>query len=506
MFSIKFNVKKRAFLLCSSAVLFISSCNQTPGNNASSSGVDSTTNEHNYADSPALSALPVPNTIMTKEYVAAIGRYAYLWGWPMVNIHNRKVTFERLPGPGYMGGIVPVAPANQIGMLTDYIAPQERVVACPNQDVVYGFAILDFSKEAVVIQVPDFGDRFWVYQICNQRSDGFAEVGKMYDSKPGFYLLTGANWKGKVPDGIIKTFRCPTTYGVIIPRAFQSDDPADKKAIQPALQQIQIYPLSQFDGKMKSKDWSTMPKYPADKSSGEEETKWVRPENFFDVMPDILKEVPPMPGEEGWYAQMQSVLDAAAKNPKVKEWLQQSALNADKELIPPLFQFTNVGYPVKYNWTTQSNGAQFGFDYLTRTSCAKANIFVNKPVETKYFYQDLDSSGVRLHGKNKYTVTYAKGEIPPVKGFWSLTLYNKHHFFSPNSLGRYSLGTKNKNLKYNPDGSLTLYVQSTPPDESKMNNWLPAPVEDFSLYQRCYWPEERILNDGWNPPPVVKIK
>ncbi len=249
-----------------------------------------------------------------------------------------------------------------------------------------------------------------------------------------------------------------------------------------------------------------MPKYPADKSSGSEETKWVIPDHFFDELPDILKEVPALPGEQGWYGQLQSVLDAAQKNPKVGEWLKSAAMNADKELIPPLFQFVNVGYPARYHWTTQSNGAQFGLDYLTRTACAKANIFVNKPIETKYFYQDLDSSAHRLNGNNKYTVTYAKGEVPPVKGFWSLTLYNQNHFFFPNDLKRYSLGTKNKTLKYNDDGSLTIYVQASPPDQSKMTNWLPAPKEDFSLYQRCYWPDESALNGSWNPPAVIKLK
>ena len=468
--------------------------------------IDSTNTLVNDSVASAIPSLPVPNTIMPEDYVEMIGEYAYLWAWPMVNIHNRKVAFEKLPGPGYMGGIVPVAPSNQLGMLTDYIVPEERVVACPNQDVVYGFALLDFSRDAIVVQVPDFGDRFWVYQVCDQRTDGFASLGKMYGSKPGFYLLAGKNWNGKVPESIVKVFRCPTTLGVAIPRAFQTDDSADKKAIQPVLQQILLYPLSQFDGKMKTKDWSAAPKYPSDNSSGSEETKWVQPASFFEVLPEILKEVPPMPGEEAWYAQMQSVLNAAKTNPKIMDELKSAAKEADEELIQPLFQFVNVGYPAKYNWTTQSNGAQFGLDYLTRTSCAKANIFVNKPVETKYFYQDRDSAAHRLNGKSKYTVTYAKGEIPPVKGFWSLTLYNQHHFFFPNDLKRYSLGTKNKTLKYNEDGSLTLYVQSAAPEASKMSNWLPAPKEDFSLYQRCYWPEESILNGGWNPPAVVKVK
>jgi hypothetical protein len=449
---------------------------------------------------------PVPNTILTDEYVKHIASFAYLWGWPMANIHNRKKTFEKLPGPGYMGGIVPIAPANRLGMLTDYIVPEERVVACPNQDVVYGFGITDFTKDAVVVQVPDFGDRFWVYQICDQRLDGYAPIGKMYGSKPGFYLITGANWKGKVPAGIVKVFKCSTDLGVVVPRVFQQDDPADKAAIQPLIQQINMYPLSEFDGKMKIKDWTKMRKYPSqDSGNGQEETKWVQPAIFFDELPAILKEVPARPGEEALYGQMKSILDGAAKNPHIKALLKQVALEADQKLIPPLFQFVNVGYPVKYKWTTQNNGAQFGTDYLTRTSCAKANIFVNKPNETKYFYQDLDSTGARLSGNSKYTVTFAKGEIPPVKGFWSVTLYNQHHFFSPNQLKRYSLGTKNKNLQYNADGSLTIYVQSNPPDQSKISNWLPAPKEPFSIYVRCYWPEERVLTDSWTPPPVLKM-
>ena len=111
-----------------------------------------------------------------------------------------------------------------------------------------------------------------------------------------------------------------------------------------------------------------------------------------------------------------------------------------------------------------------------------------------------------MNGSNKYTVTFAKDQIPPVKGFWSLTMYSKEHFFVPNQLNRYSLGTKNKTLKYEADGSLTLYVQSTPPAADKMDNWLPAPKEVFSLYIRCYWPDEIVVKDGWTPPPVIKTK
>ena len=122
-----------------------------------------------------------------------------------------------------MGGIVPVAPINHLSMLTDYISPGERLVACPNQDVVYGAGSIALDIEPVVLQVPDFKDRFWVYQVVDLRSDSFAELGKMYGSKPGFYLLVGPEWNGKVPEGITQVFRAKTNTGFVIPRVFQGD-------------------------------------------------------------------------------------------------------------------------------------------------------------------------------------------------------------------------------------------------------------------------------------------
>jgi len=297
-----------------------------------------------------------------------------------------------------------------------------------------------------------------------------------------------------------------TNTGIVIPRVFQEDTPEDKLAVQVPVGQIMMYPLADFDGKMKSKDWSKLPIFPST-SQGDEEIKWVKPEAFFDVLPAVLNDAPPLPGEEARYAQIRSVLDAAANDPKLKDALTQIAVETDKELITPLFQFRSYGLPLPYQWTTQRNGARFGTDYFTRTAVAKSNIFVNQPQETTYFYQDLDAGGARLNGASRYTVKFAKGAVPPVKGFWSLTLYNQYHFFEPNDLRRYSLGTKNKNLQYNADGSLTLYVQGDAPAENLRSNWLPAPKNgDFTLYIRSYWPEKEILEGTWTPPGVERVK
>jgi len=152
------------------------------------------------------------------------------------------------------------------------------------------------------------------------------------------------------------------------------------------------------------------------------------------------------------------------------------------------------------------NNAEWGTDYLNRTGTAKSNMYDNRPEETKSIYTDNDSQGKQLSGQNNYEITFAAGQVPPVKGFWSPTLYNEEHFFNPNPLNRYSLGTKNKTLKQNADGSLTLYAGAKSPGKDKESNWLPAPQGQFSLYLRAYWPEQAILDGTWTPPVITRVQ
>jgi hypothetical protein len=116
---------------------------------------------------------------------------------------------------------------------------------------------------------------------------------------------------------------------------------------------------------------------------------------------------------------------------------------------------------------------------------------VNSAIQAKYFYLDLDAAGGQLNGANRYTVTFAKGQTPPVHGFWSLTLYNEYHFFSPNDLKRYSLGTKNKTLKYNADDSLTIYVQADALPDPEQRELAAGPQE-----RRLFALPSRLLAEG----------
>ena len=73
----------------------------------------------------------------------------------------------------------------------------------------------------------------------------------------------------------------------------------------------------------------------------------------------------------------------------------------------------------------------------------------------------------------------------------------------PNAIKRYSIGTKNKALKYNADGSLTIYIQHQRPSEDKLGNWLPAPEGEFAMTIRAYGPSEAIVKGEWTPPPLA---
>jgi hypothetical protein len=446
---------------------------------------------------------PPPGTAMTKAYVQSAGRTAYVWGWPLVNMANRAAAFSKVPEPGLLGGIVAVA-FGRNAMLTNYISAEETFIACPNQDVVYGSGFYVLDKEPVILQVPDFGDRFWVYALYDARTDEFSEIGQQYRTKPGFYLMVGPNWKSETPAGITGVVRSSTSPAFSIPRIFLDDTEEDRKSIQPLINQV--VPLSEFDGKMKTKDWSKLPHFPAPKSSGKGETKWVNPETYFDELPAVMKSVPPLPGEEALYNWIGSLLVAAAKDPEIKQTLKETAVASERELIDPFLQWRHNGRPAGNGWNSPVNNAKWGTDYLNRTATAKSNMYDNRPEETKYIYRDDDSQGKQLHGQNSYAITFAKGQVPPVKGFWSLTLYNDLHLFNPNTLKRYSLGTKNKTLKYNSDGSLTLYAGAKSPGKDKESNWLPAPNGTFSLYMRAYWANEAILDGTWQPPAVAIVK
>jgi len=460
------------------------------------------------ATAASLGPLPAVDTLEPRDAgeVQSVAAEAYVWGWPLAYVHKVRQALERVPCPGRSGGM-PVAPLNRLAMLADRATPRLRGVACPNQDVIYGFGMFDLDATPVVLQVPDFGGRFWLYQLGDQRTDSFADVGCMHGTRPGAYLVAGPGWSGTTPPGIAGVFRCPTRYAYCLPRVFFTCEPGDREAALPAVNRITAYPLEEFDGGFVETDWSRARWLPA-VAGRARRSGGVTPGGFLKALPEILTDVPPLAGEEPLYARLRRLVDAIERDPAVAAEALAAAEEADDEVVEPLFHFRNVGRPLPGHWTTLDNGAAFGTDYISRTAAAKSNVFVNRGTETRYYYLDLDAAGGRLTGDGTYRISFPAGSLPPARGFWSLTVYDDKHQLPGDASGRHSLGSRDPDLVFAADGSLTVTIgpasspQGSLADASRAprDNRLTAPSGQFSLYLRIYWPDTGLIDAGWTPP------
>jgi hypothetical protein len=155
-------------------------------------------------------------------------------------------------------------------------------------------------------------------------------------------------------------------------------------------------------------------------------------------------------------------------------------------------------------WQITSPTGVYGADYLQRALLNFQSPGWNLPEDAIYPKSTVDSEGRPLNGRNRYLIHFAKDQLPPVKAFWSLTLYNLEGFFVPNPLNRVSLSQRDK-LNVNLDGSIDVYIQPESPGKDWEANWLPAPKDEFALFMPLYWPDEKapsILDGSWEPPPV----
>jgi hypothetical protein len=164
-------------------------------------------------------------------------------------------------------------------------------------------------------------------------------------------------------------------------------------------------------------------------------------------------------------------------------------------------------------WRVTTVGGRYGTNYLERGAWAARGWPSQLPNVSVYPTTYVDSNGQKLTGANKYTLTFPKGQLPPVnpQAFWSITMYENTPtglWFYPNSLNKLTVSPRNK-LKYNQDGSLTLYFQHESPGKAEQANWLPAPQGPFALTLRMYWPNTKppsILDGTWSPPEVKKVQ
>jgi hypothetical protein len=157
-------------------------------------------------------------------------------------------------------------------------------------------------------------------------------------------------------------------------------------------------------------------------------------------------------------------------------------------------------------WIYDTETGIYGTDYLNRALVTAVGLGANRSRDAIYPFSQKDADGHDYEGANKYVMHFPKDQLPPVSGFWSVTMYDANYFFVPNPINRYSISPR-QNLKSNPDGSTDLYIQNQSPGADMESNWLPAPTGKFILMLRMYWPNENdplIIDGTWTIPAVKK--
>jgi len=147
--------------------------------------------------------------------------------------------------------------------------------------------------------------------------------------------------------------------------------------------------------------------------------------------------------------------------------------------------------------------------FVMRSVAAHMGLYGNSGAEAIYPTFLVDGDGKPLNASdNTYTLTFKKEELPPVKAFWSLTMYDgATQLLVRNPLNRYLLNSAMMDqFEKETDGSIVLYIQKESPGKDKQANWLPAPAGPLYMVLRLYGPEPEALEGKWLPPVLEKVK
>ncbi len=405
------------------------------------------------------------------------------------------------------------APFNKILNERRVFTDKDTTVITPNSDTPYSSIGFDLRAEPIVISVPAVGEpRYYSVQLCDSNTFVFGYIGTRSTGRDaGDYLIAGPDWKGEVPAGIKKVFRCDSRYAMAIFRTqlFHPDDLPDVGKIQDAYQ---------------ARTLSAYTKQPAPPAAPAIAFPKIDKElvktNFFEYLDLALGFSPPGPEEKEIRAKLARIGVGAGKTFAFKDLSAEHkaavllGMKAGEKKVEE--KAANLGKDIN-GWRV---GASFGDrsfykgDWLLRAAAAKAGIYGNAAEEAMYPMTRTTADGETLDAsKHNYTITFPAGQLPPVNAFWSVTMYDgKSQLLIKNPLDRFLINSPMlPNMKKNDDGSLTLYLQKDNPGPDKESNWLPAPDGPMFLAMRLYWPKTEspsILPPGagdWAPPAVKRV-
>lgn len=428
---------------------------------------------------------------------------AYIYGYPLVTMEMTRRVITNVAAPEGTR-----APMGQLIKLRQYPNASFRDVTAPNADTLYTTAFFGVGQEPWVLSIPDMKDRYYLMPMLDGWTNVFQVPGKRTTgTKAQTYAITGPGWKGKLPAGMTE-YKSPTNIVWLLGRIYCTGTPEDYAAVHKLQDEYKLVPLSAYGKPYTPPPGKVDPSIDM-KTAVREQVNRMDATEYFTLLCKLMKDNPPATADKPELAKFARIGIVPGQD------FDASKLKADWIKRIPQIGFDRIMLQFKVNrhmkdengWGFTTATGLYGTDYLMRALVTAIGLGANRPQDAVYPTSLKNARGEKYNGANKYVMRFAKGQLPPVNGFWSVTMYNSQYFFVENPINRYSISPR-QNLKSNPDGSTDLYIQKDSPGKDKESNWLPAPAGDFVLMLRMYWPREKapsIINGTWKIPPVTKV-
>ena len=427
---------------------------------------------------------------------------AYIYGYPLITMDLTRQVMTNVAEPQNRK-----SPMGQFMNARTYPDASFKEVTAPNADTLYSIAWLDLAKEPYILHVPEENGRYYLMPMLSGWTDVFASPGtRTTGTAPANFAITGPSWKGTLPEGV-KELKSPTSMVWLIGRTYCTGAPDDYTAVHEIQDQYSLVPLSSYGKPYTPPKGMVNPNIDM-KTPVRSQVNHMDAATYFKRLAALLVDNPPSILDAAMVEKLARLGIVAGKDvdfTKLDPIIASSLKLAPKIALEEIMSLQDAQDDNVNGWHVPLNTGLYGTNYLTRAYVTAIGLGANRPQDAIYPYTSRDSDGKHLNGKNRYVLHFEKDQLPPVKGFWSLTMYNDQYFFVENPLNRYTVSPRNQ-LKINADGSIDLYIQHDSPGKDLESNWLPAPEHAFILMFRLYWPNESILNGTWKPPAVQKVK
>lgn len=431
---------------------------------------------------------------------------AYIYGYPLVAAYDilHKQSLE--PASSQYKG-----PFNQYQADIRLMTAADRTIISPNADTPYGLANLDLRNQGYVISVPEIDiDRYFSVQMVDMYTFNFAYLGKRATlNKAGTYLLCYS--QNLIPTqaqasaaGIDSIICCETPFVQLFTRTQLYDD-SDLDNVKAINNRITLRPLSDYLPGMASTeppDYSSFPD-PSDACL-------TTPE-FYAVLDFVLSQCPVHPSEEALHQRFKSLgldgnFDYAKLSADQKKALDYGLTQGLAQLSTAPDVDTRKIFGSRQQMQTM-NGDDI---YFSRAIGAFYGIYGNTVNEAMYFtYRTSQDGSMPDASKHDYQLTFDVNSLPPVNGFWSITMYGADKFFVDNPIDRYLVNSRmlDNGQLHVADGKLTVHIQpEAPTDPSEYQNWLPAPKGPFILILRLYLPSQDAITYKWQHPELIAVQ